>query len=150
MIRSRKERGMSDLYNPWGEELELDSEDADRLRGLVRAWRLDDDQAAALLQIRVETWRCLRDGAEACLLDAETRTRIGHCFDVSAAIRTLAPDVDEGDWLRTGHPILSGNPPLGYLLEDDDALRSIRWTLLSDTDPTFPGGHRIVRGRQVG
>ena len=103
---------------------------------LTKLWRLDDDEVGCLLQVDTDAWLKLRDGDG--LLDFEARIRLGHCLDIAEAVAVLAPKADQGDWLRQPHPILDGRSPMYFMLKFDDALRSIRWTMLTETRPGFP------------
>lgn len=128
---------MTDLHNPWGESLPLDPDAAARLLSIVSAWKLDDPGVAFLHQIRLETWVSLRESGSTPL-DRETRMRVGHVIDMSDAMDALEPEVDQAEWLRRPHDILRAFAPLDFLLVDEEALRSMRFTMMMDAYPGFP------------
>lgn len=87
---------------------------------LSDAWELDDETAAVLAQIDVETWRRMRDGRWVGVLNKDQMVRIGLLFQLYNILHILfgEPTADLWATLTNKGRLCQGKTPTEVMLRD--------------------------------
>lgn len=104
---------------------EVDEENVSRVslkmyKRLCDAWELDDETAAGLAQIDVETWRLIRVGRWVGVLNKDQIVRIGLLFQLYDILHILfgEPIADRWAKLTNKGPLRRGKTPTEVMLRD--------------------------------
>jgi predicted DNA-binding protein (UPF0251 family) len=89
------------------------------MRGLVTAWRLTGDEAAALLGVSPSTWDRIRGGAWRQVLSQDQLTRASALVGIYKGLHLLFADGMADRWPRLANrgPLFAGRTPIATMIE---------------------------------